>query len=231
MNLRFRHSSRIVRFMAFGIAGVALTATWAAGTATPTSSAGTVSSSGDAITGSTPASAGVNRFSSAISVGGLDALTLDFNGRWGAIPTTATMAELDLSGAAFGTGTYFAEVSLGNEPANFAALGVEFILAAASADGSAGTCADADIDHASADASATILWGDNTDNIALFEAIEGGTAADVYCIGVRAAPEQANGTTTGSVIRRADPAEGVGTDPEDDTVLPSFVIVVNEEGA
>lgn len=208
MKFASKAARRATSWSMFGIAGLALTATWASGVAGGTSTAGTPTA-GAGITATAP-SAGASVYASKVT--SVTALSIDYTGRWGVIAAATPMFKVDLAGF---EGTFFVEVALGNMPVGFAALEVKFVKAV-SGDG---TCDAADV---AAGISPSVLSADNADATALFTGIAVTAASDTddtHCIGVPAATPFAN-DSSGTFIRRATTASTPATHP-------NFVAVLN----
>jgi hypothetical protein len=221
-------SKRLTSVAAFGTAGVLLTATWAAGVVDTDATAGTPTP-GAAISAAAPAS-NTDRFASAVTAGVDAGFPVDFSGRWGVIPddddggadtTDYELFNIDLSNAAFDSGTYFVEVGILPDPvpSGFSALQVEWII-----DDEA--CVDADwtpdVDYTGASGTVDVqtLYADTVDNSVVFPELTK-ALGPAYCVGVRSTGTSPADDPDGTFIRRAASGAWAGQ-------MPTFVAIVNE---
>lgn len=220
------HSKRLTSFAAFGVAGVMLTATWAAGVAS-SPAANSTAGAGAAIVAGAPAS-GTDRFASAVALGPDTALTVNFSGRWGLVPNTAAnptvdyeLFDIDLSNASFDTGTYFVEVGILPTPlpAGFTAIQVEWFIddvACATSD----FTPDVDYTGAAGTVDFVTMYADTVDNSVVFPSLTDDIGPN-FCVGVKATGAAIANDTDGTFIRRAASGAWAGT-------MPTFVAIVNE---
>ena len=192
---------RTMTWMVFGLIGLMMGVTWAAGTAASSASVDLGNAeAAAAIFGSESSGGGTSAYDGLITAD--TALEIDFVGKWGAIAADTPMFDIDLSGE---TGTFFAEVYLTNEPSGWSALHIEFLLVEKA-------CADAtatDWDGATA----SVMVIEDVDAFAAFSGLSGGGSA---CIGVEAIAKAND--QTGTFMRYAN-----GATP----TAPEFVALLN----
>ena len=207
---------RATSWSVFGVAGLALTATWATGVAGNESAALTPTGTAS-ITASAPA-AGASRFATLITAAApASPLEIGFKGKWGTLVADQLTFQANLSSVA-DSDKYFVEISLGNPfPVGFTALNVEFVYVS-----KATACTDADIATAS---TSSVLAADNADATAVFTGINN-TTNDYHCFGVKKmsttnnADQLANDSAK-SFIRRASADNAPST-------MPKFVAILNQ---
>lgn len=197
-----RPRRRLAAWLAFGLFGLMMGITWAAGVAT---SSATVDLAGatEAATlfGTASSGSGTSQYDGLITAD--TALEIDLVGKWGSIAADTPMFDIDLSGQ---TGTFYSEIYLTNTPSGWSVLQIEFLMVAKA-------CADTTAaDWAAPDATSVMVF-ETVDAFAAFDGLASGGSA---CIGV-GATSKAN-DPNGSFMRYAN-----GATP----TAPDFAAILN----
>ena len=177
-----RGRRRATAWIAFGLIGLMMGVTWAAGVTTSSATVDTENAAAAAaVFGEASTGGGTSAFDGLITADTV--LEIDLLGNWGVIAADTPIFDVDLSGE---TGTFFAEVYLTNTPSGWSALQIEFRQVAKA-------CADALPADWAAPAATSVMVVENADAFASFTGLSGGGSA---CIGIQAIARanDANGT-------------------------------------
>jgi hypothetical protein len=197
-----RSRRRLLTWLIFGLVGVMMGVTWAAGIASSSTTVDAAGASDAArVFATSSGAAPASEYAGLVSED--TPLTIGFTGNWGRIDADTGIFDLDLDGQ---TGTFFVEVIVTNNPTGWAALQLEFLQVNKA-------CADAGAADWAAPDATSVMVIETEDAFASFDSLVGGT--DV-CIGIQAT-SKAN-DRNGTFIRR--PKDGSPTGPD-------FVAVLN----
>jgi len=189
-------------WLVFGLIGLMMGVTWAAGVAT---SSATVDVAGAAaaasVFGEASTGGGTSAYDGLITAD--TALEIDLLGKWGVIAADTPIFDVDLSAE---MGTYFSEIYLTNSPGGWSALQIEFRLVEKA-------CADALPADWAAPAATAVMVIEDADAFASFTGLSGGDSA---CIGVQAIAKAND--TAGTFMRAAN-----GATP----TAPEFAAILN----
>lgn len=197
-----RRRRRFRIWLIAGIVAAGVMAIWAAGVVTSETTVGTLQPANPSLVN--PAGNLPSRWDAVMDEH--SALSIGFSGAWGTITTNTGMFDVDLTGAGFTTGEYYATVVVLNTVSGWEWLQLQFVALD-------GSCAAAD--WGATPISTAIMYVETDDTrVALTEMAGGGR----YCIGVKAAPKANDPATT--YIRR--PNSGVIP------IMPVFAATVGQ---
>jgi hypothetical protein len=166
-----RGRRRATTWFAFGLMGLMLGVTWAAGVTTSSATINTEGATAAAtVFGTASTGAGTSAYDGLITAD--TGLQIDLVGHWGVIAADTPIFNVDLSGQ---TGTFFAEVYLTNAPSGWSVLQIEFRQVDKA-------CADALPADWAAPAATSVMVLETVDAFASFTGLTGGSSA---CIGVQ----------------------------------------------
>jgi hypothetical protein len=191
-------------WMIFGLVGLMMGITWAAGIATSNASIDTAGASqAAAIFGTASASGETSQYDGLVTAD--TALEIGLNGRWGTIAADTAMFDVDLSSK---SGSYFVEVFLSDAPSGWSAFHLELLQVDKA-------CADAGAADWASPAASSVMVMEDVDSFVSFDSLAGGST---YCLGVQAT-SKAN-DAGGTFIRLAN-----GATP----TAPGFGALLNRE--